>query len=226
MDEPTEETPAACCSNPADELIAHRFDRRSSRWTDTHAFPAMVAVSTGLFGLLDDAADQRPSVLELGCGSGALAAALLAAGAARLSGLDLSPVSIDLARRRVAAAGVADRTRFSVGNAVTDKLERHDWVVLDRSICCFRDRPRLVDAAIAAAGSRIALSVPESRGWRGIVNRAIWTGENIWDRVSGGCPGFVHDLRRIEEQLAAAGFRPVSQRIAHVGLWYAGVYDR
>ena len=224
--EHVDELPAACCSTPADQLIAYRFDRRSSRWTDSDTFPAMVAVSTGLFALLDDAADRRPTVLELGSGSGALAAALLAAGASRVSGLDLSPMSVDLARRRVATAGFADRAQFRVGNAATVSLERHDWVVLDRSICCFRDGPRLVDAAIAAAGSRIALSVPDSRGWRGVVNRLIWTAENLWDRVSGGCPGYVHDLNAIEEQLGRAGFRPASGRVGHIGLWFVGVFER
>lgn len=226
LTEQADEPPTSCCSTPADQLIAHRFDRRSSRWTDAQAFPAMVAVSTGLFAMLDDVADKRPSILELGCGSGALAAALLVAGASRLSGLDLSPVSVDLARRRVAAAGLADRARFAVGNAARANLERHEWVILDRSICCFRDGPRLVDAAIAAAGSRIAISVPDSRGWRGVVNRVIWTAENLWDRVSGGCPGYVHDLNGIVEQLSSAGFAPTSGRSGHVGLWHVGVYDR
>jgi magnesium-protoporphyrin O-methyltransferase len=225
-DEQVDEVPASCCSTPDDELIASRFDRRSGRWTDAQSFPAMVGVSTGLLALLNDAAELRPSVLELGCGSGALATALLMAGASRVSGIDLSPVSVGLARRRVAAAGVADRARFSVGNAVTEDLERHDWVILDRSICCFPDRSRLLQAAIAAAGSRIALSVPESRGWRGAVNRVVWTAENVWDRLSGGCPGYVHDLNDIEEQLGSAGFRPVPGRIGHVGLWYTGVHER
>ena len=218
--------PKACCSTPADELVAHRFDLRAGRWTDADTFPQMVGVSAGLLGALADIVDRRPTVLELGCGSGALSVALLSAGASRVTGIDLSPASIELARRRAAGAGVADLASFSVGNAATERLERHDWVILDRSICCFHDARRLVDAAMGAAGSRIAISVPESRGWRGTLNRIEWGAENLWDHVSGGCPGYVHDLRRIEAQLRSAGFAPAPSRSSHVGLWHVGVYER
>jgi SAM-dependent methyltransferase len=225
MDERPDADRAACCSTPADALVAHRFDLRAGRWTDADRFPEMVDVSLGLFRAVADVAERRPTVLELGCGTGALSIALLGAGASRVSGIDLSPGSIDLARRRAAARGLADVASFSFGNAATALLERHDWVVLDRSICCFADGPGLVDAAIGAAGSRIAISAPESRGWRGVVNRMLWGAENLWDRVSGGCPGYVHDLRWIERRLAEAGFRR-GQRAGHIGLWCVGVYDR
>ena len=184
----------------------------------------MVPVSARLMSLLSDAGEVAPSVVELGCGTGALSVALLAAGAARVSGVDLSPRSIAVAQRRAAAAGFGDRASFSAGNATTLSLGSHDWVILDRSLCCFADAPALIDAALAAGRSRIALSVPESRGWRGLLNRVLWRAENAWDRISGGCPGYVHDLRRIEARLAGAGFMP--GRTAHAGLWYAGTYDR
>lgn len=186
----------------------------------------MIDVSARLLSLLTDGVASHPTILELGCGTGALSVALVSAGAPRLLGVDLSPASIDVARRRAAAAGLDDVARFSVGNAAADPLGRHDWVILDRSICCFGDAPRLVRAAIGAAGRRIAISLPESRGWRGMLNRMLWGAQNLWDRVSGGCPGYVHDLRRIETQLARAGFRPASRRATHIGLWYVGVYDR
>ena len=47
-------------------------------------------------------------------------------------------------------------------------------MVLDRVICCFGDVDRLVERAIDLAGERIALTVPESRGWRGLLNRPLW----------------------------------------------------
>jgi hypothetical protein len=82
----------------------------------------------------------------------------------------------------------------------------------------------LVGRAISLAGERIVISVPESRGWRGLVNRPLWFAEFAWDRWRGGCRGYVHDLRRIERDLAAAGFRPAGSD--RIGLWHIGVYDR
>lgn len=184
----------------------------------------MVDVSAGLRDLLADVALRHPSILELGCGTGALSVALLGDGAGSVTGIDLSPGSIALARRRADEAGVGERATYRIGNAALEPVERYDWVILDRSICCFPEADRLLDTALRAAPECVALSVPESRGWRGWLNALLWRAENLWDLVSGGCPGYVHDLRRIERRLAGAGLLPAHSR--RIGLWFCGVYRR
>ncbi len=186
----------------------------------------MVDVSARLLGSLSDAASIHPTVLELGCGTGALSVALLELGAMRATGLDLSATSLDVARRRAAAAAVEDRATFILGDASATPLEAAEWVILDRSICCFPHADQLVAAATSVARGRIALSVPESRGWRGVANRVLWGAENLWDLLRGGCRGYVHDLRRIEDRLARAGFHPDARRSGHHGLWFIGLYER
>lgn len=223
VDEQGDPSPATCCS-PAETRIAQRFDRRARTWTDAPELPAMVDVSAGLRRLLLDVATRRPTILELGCGTGALSVALLADGARAVTGIDLSPGSIALARRRAEQARVGQRATFRVGNAALETVDGHDWVVLDRSICCFPHVERLLDAALSAQPERIAISLPESRGWRGAANRILWRAENLWDIVSGGCPGYVHDLRRIERRLAAGGLVPL--RSGRIGLWFCGIYQR
>ncbi len=186
----------------------------------------MVDVSVRLLEALDDATRLHPTVLELGCGTGALSVALLELGAAHVTGLDLSAASIGVAERRATAGGFAEQATFRVGNAATSVLDRHDWVVLDRSICCFANVDRLVAAAIGSARKRIAISVPESRGWRGLVNRPLWAAENAWDLLHRGCRGYVHDIRRVEAWLENDGFWPNPDRSGPVGLWFVGVYER
>ena len=109
-------TPTAAPS--ADPRIARQFDARYDGWTEDEGFPELVDVSGAILDLLRDTALRRPSVLELGCGTAALGVALLEMGAARLTGVDLSPASIDLARQRADAAGFAEAATFEVGNAV------------------------------------------------------------------------------------------------------------
>jgi 2-polyprenyl-3-methyl-5-hydroxy-6-metoxy-1,4-benzoquinol methylase len=174
--------------------------------------------------MLRDASLRQPSVLELGCGTGALSVALLEMGAARVTGIDLSPESVAVARRRAAEAGFDDRATFSVGDAVEADAEPHDWVVMDRVVCCFGDGHRLVERAIRLARERIVMTAPESRGWRGLANRPLWAGENLMDLFTGGCRGYVHDLRRFERTLAAAGFLAARRR--HQRLWFIGSYER
>ncbi len=219
VDEPT-----ACCAPPLDPRVARRFDRIAGEWLDADDFPDMVDVSAGLLDLLRDATLRRPSVLELGSGTGGLSVALLEMGATRVTGVDISASSVEVARRRAADAGFADNARFELGNAVEAVAEPRDWVILDRVICCYAHPDRLVGRAIELAGERIGITLPESRGWRGPVNHVAWRAENLWDLLQGGCRGYVHDVRRIEQRLREAGFERARSR--HVGLWYIGVYDR
>jgi SAM-dependent methyltransferase len=213
-----------CCPPPPDPRIARQFDARYDGWTHDEGFPELVDVSGAILDLVRDTALRRPSVLDLGCGTAALGVALLEMGAARLTGVDLSPASIDLARQRAEGAGFAETATFEVGNAAETNIEPHDWVILDRVICCYGDVERLVGRAISLSRERIAISVPESRGWRGLVNRPLWLAEFAWDRWQGGCRGHVHDLGKIERRLAAAGFRPAGSD--RIGLWHIGIYDR
>jgi SAM-dependent methyltransferase len=55
--------------------------------------------------------------LDYGCGEGRLAFALLDKGAHRVTGIDVSEVRVDVARRRSEQLGVADRCEFSVADA-------------------------------------------------------------------------------------------------------------
>jgi magnesium-protoporphyrin O-methyltransferase len=213
-----------CCPPPADPRIARDFDARYEGWTPEDGFPELVDVSGAVLDLLRDTVLRRPSVIDLGCGTGALGVALLEMGASRLTGVDLSPASIDLARRRAEDAGFGDAATFQVGNGAEAHAGPHDWVILDRVICCYGDVDGLVGRALDLAQERIAIAVPESRGWRGLVNRPLWFAEFAWDRLQGGCRGYVHDLRRIERRLAAAGFAPAGSD--RIGLWHIGIYDR
>jgi 2-polyprenyl-3-methyl-5-hydroxy-6-metoxy-1,4-benzoquinol methylase len=215
---------AECCPTTPDPRVTRQFDERYASWDDAEGFPEMVDVSTRLLEHLSDAGLSRPTVLEIGCGTGAVSVRLLELGARDVLGVDLSHASIDIARRRAAAAGVEDRATFQVGHGADVAGESRDWVVVDRVLCCDRHVDRMLSAVIGSARSRVAISVPESRGWRGLLNRPMWLAENVWDLLTGGCLGYVHDLRRIERRLAAAGFRP---RVAtHVGLWHVAVYER
>src|SRR3954468_16513932 len=188
-----------CCT--ADPRIGRHFDDRIVEMSQEAAgeFPEMVDVSAMLLGLVaDDVAAAAPTVLELGCGSGALAVALLKRGATRARGYDLSPGMLAVAVKRAEQSDVADRAAFTLADAATAEVEPADWVVMDRVICCYPHMTALLAQATRSARARICFTVPTSRGWRGLMNRVLWRMENIPLLFGGsGCPGFVHSLDRI-----------------------------
>jgi SAM-dependent methyltransferase len=54
-------------------------------------------------------------VVEFGCGTGRLTSALLDAGAAHYTGVDIAPSAIEVARKNAEAAGITDRAEFHIG---------------------------------------------------------------------------------------------------------------
>lgn len=213
----------ACCQ-PTDRIARH-FDANVGDLVATGRASELSDVSNGLLRLLLAAGPSGKTVLELGSGRGGLLLRLAEAGASRVTGVDLSAASLDFARRRFQEAGLADRGRFELGNAALAALEAHDWVILDRALCCYPDLDRFLSNSVPAARLLYAFSVPESRGLRGGMARVSWSVENVVDRFRrDACPGFVHDLDRIASGLGSAGFR----RTAHepLRLWNLAVYER
>lgn len=220
-------TSADCCTPKAidrDPRIARHFDHRTQQRTAGGVLPEMMPVTRRLLDQLADVREIRPTVLELGCGTGALTVELLNRGAARADGVDLSAESLATARRRAAEAGVDDRVKFEAGDGAQVSLAVHDWVILDRVICCYPDVNGLLGNSIKAAGSRYAFTVPNSRGWRGILARMmVWFRDLVGRLERVPCPGYVHSIDLIEGRLAAAGF---SLRSQVNRLWYSAVWER
>jgi SAM-dependent methyltransferase len=213
------------CACPTDSRIARHFDAKVAERAAKGQDPGLVAVSQRLRDVLLSLDPTGRTVLELGCGRGGLLLGLVQAGAARATGLDLSPASIDAARNRFDQAELSDRAHLSVGDAARVPLEPQDWVILDRVICCYADVERLLANTLPAARQIYAFTVPTSRGWRGVIARLEEWFEDAWTTLRGDpCPGYVHNLDLIEERLANAGFW-LRHRDRH-GLWHIAVYER
>jgi magnesium-protoporphyrin O-methyltransferase len=205
--------------------IASFFDREACCATDAPTGYGPTGISEVLLGQLRRLDLEGWSVLELGCGLGSLTFELLRSGASRATGVDLSPASIERAAERARGAGLADRARFVVGDAATVDVEAHDLVVLDKVICCYPDVEALLAGSVPKARRAYALSLPSSRGLRGIAARMAFWAENVWRWVKRDpFRSHVHDLDRIEPMLAEHGFAPRSR--VHRLIWHVAVHER
>ncbi|HYN69281.1 MAG TPA: class I SAM-dependent methyltransferase [Candidatus Eisenbacteria bacterium] len=223
--EPTPESNGEDCACPTDSRIARFFDARTAERLAQRQEPGPVAVTQRLSAALVSMDPTGKTVLELGCGRGLLLLGLTQAGAAHATGVDLSPASIDAARDRFKRAQLSERADLSVGDAARVPLEPHDWVILDRVICCYPDVERLLANTLPAAKQIYAFTTPTSRGWLGALARLEQWVEDVWNGLRGQpCPGYVHSLDLIEARLASAGFRLRHRdRKRH---WQIAVYER
>lgn len=79
---------------------------------------------------------EGKSVLDIGCGIGALHMELLLAGAERATGVDASPTNIAAAQELAEELGLADRVEERQGDFVDlqDSVPHADIVTIDRAI--------------------------------------------------------------------------------------------
>lgn len=211
--------------------IANFFDKRTccsvgDGGGSRSRVPGAKGVSRLLLDELDDVGLKGLTVLELGAGVGELSIGMIERGASAVTGLDVSPASIEEARKRAADEGLtAEQVRFEVADAATAFVDPHDAVVADKVYCCYFSPAMLMRNTAPAARRLYALVVPESRGIFGVLARAFVGTENVsrWVRRN-GFRTFVHDVRTIEQKLRDRGFRPIVRK-RYRG-WRVLIYER
>lgn len=213
--------------------VARYFDREacraacrpSEKTRSADASHALRPISRVFLEQLEGAGIRDRTVAELGCGTGALSLELLRSGASSVTAVDLSPQSIDLARRRSAAGGFGTRARFEVGDGATAGLDQHDVVISEKVFCCYPDARSLLANSLQAARLVYGVLLPESRGPWGAVSRLAIGFENFGRWIlRDPFRAYVHDFRDIDAAVVAAGFQLRTQ--IHRGGWLLAVYCR
>ncbi len=177
--------------------------------------------------LLDAVRDATPvegaTLLDVGGGVGAIAHALLDAGAARAVDVDASPAyqraAGDEARRR----GHADRIAFLEGDAVAlgDHLPDAEVVTLDRVICCYPDMPALVDATAPRARRVYGAVFPRETWWIRLAGRIL----NLFRRVARrSFRVYLHTADDVDRRVRLHGLEP--RHVSATLLWQVWVWER
>jgi len=167
---------------------------------------------------------QGRTLLDIGGGVGAVQHALLAAGAARATSVDASSAYLAAAREEAERRGLAERIEGLYGDFVelAPRLAPADIVTLDRVLCCYPEMEALVSASAARARRLYGLVYPKDHRWI----RAASALMNVVLRLRrSSFRVFVHATRKVEDVLAAHGFRREVLR-GSGPLWQVAIFSR
>jgi magnesium-protoporphyrin O-methyltransferase len=150
-----------CCSSPGNDDVftsataasdARRVRRRGLLDRERRLLDPVVARG------VDDV-----HVIEVGGGVGALQLALLDAGAARATNVELAPAYEDAAAALAEEAGVSDRVTRVVADATDPTLDvpSADVALLFRVVCCTEDWRGMLDTVVRARPRVIGLTFPD-----------------------------------------------------------------
>jgi magnesium-protoporphyrin O-methyltransferase len=163
------------------------------------------------------------SLLDVGCGIGALTFELLNLGINRATGVDASPASLATASAEAARSGHANAIEFINGDFldVAARLPPATIVTLDRVICCYPAYEPMLNAALQHTERFLALSYPRDEWYVrmsiGLENRLRkWNGNPF--------RAFVHPADAMRRLVDAAGFRLAARH--RTLTWCADVYAR
>lgn len=150
-----------------------------------------------------------PAILDVGCGTGInlLEMARVLGPCRKLTGVDISPGMLEVAKKKAAAAGVP--ATFMVGDAEALEVPdgAFDIVVCNSAYHWFPDRARAIRelARVLRPGGQLllaTLAAPGYEEWIGVVN-------SVWARLFGrACSAFpeMPTPGELSAELRAAGF--------------------
>jgi ubiquinone/menaquinone biosynthesis C-methylase UbiE len=142
------------------------------------------------------------SVLDVGCGSGRYALALVARGAAEVVGVDVAPRMLTLAAELAREGGVDDRCTFVRAEVRDYRPGRSFDGVVAMGFFDYAASPAETLQHLHRLTGRVLVASFPARGALRVPFRKAWLGLR-------GCPVFFYSRREILELTARAGFDPV-----------------
>ena len=161
------------------------------------------------------------SVLDIGCGVGALGLSLLAQGAAHSTFVDVSDDYLQAARELAQEKGMMERAEFIEADFLYTDLSPTDVVTLDRVVCCYPDAPALLRKAAAHSQTHLIFSYPRPVWWMRLTKRALNFGMRIWRKTY---RFYVHDENTLLSAAESNGHTLKEKR--SVGVWHIAILER
>jgi len=156
---------SSCCTTPSSTEGTNKF---FSRWSKTYEKQFRKKGLAKEQKLLLEGIRREPvagkNILDIGCGVGALHLTLLKEGAKQSVGVDLAEGMVEKAKQFAAAMGVAEKTRYVVGDfvEVSGTVPEADITMLDKVVCCYENLDLLLNQSAGRTQRVYALTHPRN----------------------------------------------------------------
>lgn len=163
------------------------------------------------------------SILEIGCGLGAISTTLLEKGASSGHYVEISSDYLEAAREVAKGAGVSEKATFHLDDfAATKNHYAHtDIVVLDRVVCCYPDGPKLITNAARHSQRHLVYTYPKPLWFTRAFKMVLGFTMRLFRQ---DYRFFLHDPERLLQAATEAGHVVIVTRA--VGLWQLVVLSK
>lgn len=164
------------------------------------------------------------SVLDIGCGAGALHHELLRRGiAGRVTAVDASSAYLRFAAQNAASFNLSQHVSYIQRDFAQAAAEfaPAGLVTLDRVICCYPHLEQLLAAAATHAQQYLALTFPIEGWW---LKAPYWLIDNLFTLFRSKYHFFLHPRAQVIAIAQAAGLHPIYHD--RVAFWQMMVFAR
>ncbi|HBK72519.1 MAG TPA: hypothetical protein DDZ39_12845 [Flavobacteriaceae bacterium] len=148
------------------------------------------------------------SLLDIGGGIGPIPLELISKGLQKITDVDASQGYISVATAELKKRKLSHLANYHLGDfvALSNQIETHDIVTLDKVICCYPDVHELLKTSLSKANQYYGLVYPQahilSRIVVGFLNFKLKLKKNPFRT-------FIHDPKLVHDTITSAGFQKI-----------------
>ena len=207
-------SPCSGCAEQFNRRVAAK-DLRDYRKNGPKRTAAMLVDALKTVGV------GQMTLLDIGCGIGAVQHGLLDAGCLSATAVDASPAYVEAAREEAVRRGLDSLIAFHVEDIVTADVDDADVVTLDRVVCCYADVEALVSRSTDHAVRLYGLVYPRLTPW----TRLLFAALNLSLRLRRKpFRAYLHAPRTIDRLIRQRGFAPLT--LLETLVWHVALYRR
>jgi 2-polyprenyl-3-methyl-5-hydroxy-6-metoxy-1,4-benzoquinol methylase len=154
----------SCCTTSQSHEGTNRFfSRWSKRYAKDYKKKGLAKEQRFLLEGIKKEPIHSRTILDIGCGVGALHHTLLREGAARSVGIDIADGMVRQAEEFAKQFNVQDRAEYRTGDFVllSDTIGESDVTVLDKVVCCYENLEELLEISTEKTRCIFALTHPK-----------------------------------------------------------------